>query len=170
MRENLGTLNYPDNEMIDGVYSQETDVKFGKHYTWDAASRSAKGSKTGEVQGVCPTGWHLPSDGEWQQLMTYVGVPENQINSLDLIGNDQACFLKEGGTGSWNDPRAGNTTGFSILPSGICTKCVDAVCCGAAFWTSTPSIFYGFQSESEQIMRGNHPNCTCGLSVRCVKD
>ncbi len=170
MRENLRSVNYSDHSAIAGYYDSENDGTLGKHYSWDAANGMTPAAKTGRPEGACPTGWHIPGDGEWQQLLTFAGVPSDQLNSLNLIGDDEALLFKAGGTGSWADEMAYDGTGFSVLPAGIVKKCQAHWNSQTAFWTSTPNIFYGFQSESEKIERGNHPNCICGLSIRCVKD
>lgn len=170
MRENLKSEHYADQSSIAGLYKLETDMGYGKHYTWNAVNNITPGTKSGTIQGVCPTGWHIPGDGEWQKLLTYVGVPSAQLNSLNLVGDEQAQQLKDAGADYWCDETVDNRTGFSVLPSGIVSKCDHPICCQAAFWTSTPSIFYGFPSGTGQILRGNHPGCDCGLSVRCVKD
>jgi len=61
------------------------------------------------VQGVCPTGWHLPSDAEWTQLYEYVGATGVGVGKL-----------KETGTSHWISPNtaATNETGFTALPGG----------------------------------------------------
>jgi uncharacterized protein (TIGR02145 family) len=163
MRENLKSD-------VAGNYALETDETYGKHYSWDVANVAAPGAKSEKVQGACPTGWHVPADGEWKEMLSYLGVPTEQLNSLNLIGDNQAQMLKDGGSDFWSDDMANNATGFSVIPACIVCKCSHDWGCQAAFWTSTPNIFYGFQNESEKIVRGNHPDCTCGLSVRCVQD
>ena len=58
------------------------------------------------VQGVCPEGWHLPSDGEWTQLTDYLG------------GVSIACGkLKETDTTHWDSPNrnATNESGFTAM-------------------------------------------------------
>jgi uncharacterized protein (TIGR02145 family) len=170
MRENLKSENYTDQSPITGHYDLESDNIYGKHYSWNASNRVSPGAKSGIAEGVCPTGWHIPSDGEWQQLLSYVGVPENQLNSLDLIGNVEARRLKDAGSDHWTNDKVNNVTGFSALAGGIVRDCDEEWPAQGAFWTSTPNIFYGFQNESEKICRGNHPGCNCGLSVRCVQD
>jgi uncharacterized protein (TIGR02145 family) len=170
MRENLKSTNYSNQIPIIGHYDLVTDEIFGKHYSWAAASGITPDAKAGTSNGVCPTGWHIPGDSEWKELLSFVGVPEDQLNSLNLIGGGVAELLKDGGIDSWSDEKANNGTGFSALPAGIVCQCEQEWNCETAFWTSTPNIYYGFQKVSEKILRGNHPNCSCGLSVRCVRD
>ncbi len=170
MRENLRSVNYSNQLPIAGHYDLETDQNLGKHYSFDAASGVTPEAKAETLNGVCPTGWHIPGDDEWKELLAYVGAPSNQLSTLNLIGNGLATMFKDGSADTWSDELANNVTGFSVLPAGIVCKCDNEWNCETAFWTSTPNIFYGFQKESEKIMRGDHPNCCCGLSVRCVMD
>jgi uncharacterized protein (TIGR02145 family) len=168
MRENLKSGLYSDKTCINGCFNLETDAKLGKHYSWTAAVRD--GAKTGMIQGACPTGWHIPSDADFQKLLKYVGVPEDQVNDLGLLGYDQACKLKDGGNGFWENSMIDNCTGFSVLPAGICNPSDSHACVQTAFWTSSPYIFYGFQDESEMIYRGENSVTGCGFSIRCIRD
>ena len=47
---------------------------YGYLYNWPAAMHLATGSSNNprDVQGICPTGWHMPSEAEWAQLTDYV--------------------------------------------------------------------------------------------------
>ena len=57
-------------------------TKYGRHYKWAAAvgkseSECGYGNEcslpSGDIQGACPSGWHLPSKTEWETLFTTVG-------------------------------------------------------------------------------------------------
>ena len=78
------------------------------HYTWAAAMNGAatSSSKPSYVQGVCPTGWHLPSDVEWAELETYLG-------GIDVAGGK----MKEAGTTHWVSPNTGATNESGFLPT-----------------------------------------------------
>jgi uncharacterized protein (TIGR02145 family) len=95
MAENLKTTHYSDGTAIPLVtgnsnwdtltatskaycwYNDDVINKatYGALYTWAAAMNGAASVTTNPsgVQGVCPTGWHLPSDAEWTQLTDYLG-------------------------------------------------------------------------------------------------
>jgi uncharacterized protein (TIGR02145 family) len=171
MRENLVATIYSDQEPVEGCLDKGTAQPFGKHYTFTAATRVSDGSKSEYIQGACPTGWHVPGDSEWQELLTYIGVPSDQVKSLGLIGDNEAVKLKDAGTEFWTNDILNNATGFSILPAGICNPDDGDECIQTAFWSSTPNIFYGFQVNSEKILRlDDEPDCPCGISVRCIQD
>ena len=168
MRENLKSSKNPDGTSISGNCDSPDNIAFGRHYTWQAVKGA--GSEFTVNKDVCPNGWHLPSDGEWKELMKFTGVSSDQLDKTGLVGTDQVTLLKESGTNYWHDEKINNGTGFSALPSGICTSVEGAASLQAAFWTSTPGIYYGFQFGSEKIFRGNDPVADAGFSVRCVQD
>jgi uncharacterized protein (TIGR02145 family) len=76
------------------------DVKGGLIHITDPKS---------SLQGVCPTGWHLPSDAEWTTR-------SNVLGGDNISGGK----LKEIGTSHWFHPNFGatNSSGFSALPGG----------------------------------------------------
>ncbi|MFW5761601.1 MAG: FISUMP domain-containing protein [Cyclobacteriaceae bacterium] len=84
---------------------------YGVLYNWPAAMAGATSSNANPsgVRGVCPEGWHLPSDAEWAALADYLG-------GKDLAGDK----MKETQTTLWAnaEPNATNESGFSALPGG----------------------------------------------------
>lgn len=74
--------------------------KYGMLYNWSAVN-SGK---------LCPIGWHVPSDNEWQILTNYLG-------SEAVAGGK----MKEQGTANWKSPNTGGTneTNFGALPGGL---------------------------------------------------
>jgi len=72
---------------------------------------------------VCPDGWHLPSEDEWESLEIYLGITRREASWLGSHGTNQADYLKEAGTSHWLSPNdwANNCTCFSALPGGLCT-------------------------------------------------
>jgi len=85
--------------------------KYGRLYNWKAAMNKSASSTAvpSGVQGVCPSGWHLPSDEEWMALINAVGGSEGAVKKLKT---------KSG----WNKNSNGtNEFGFSALPGGRAT-------------------------------------------------
>lgn len=142
---------------------------YGVLYNWTAAMDGEASSTTNPsgIQGVCPAGWHLPSEAEWTELTNYLG-------GTGVAGGK----LKETGTTHWNTPNTGatNETGFTALPGGYRDY-------GGAFygfgsygfwWSATGndatdawSCFVNF-SNGLVIILGNSKEV--GISVRCVRD
>ena len=84
---------------------------YGGLYEWNEAMQYVT---TEGGQGICPDGWHIPTDGEWTTLVEYLGGNNwagGKIKSKGAI---------EAGTGLWKYPNAGatNESGFTGLPGG----------------------------------------------------
>ena len=78
---------------------------YGLLYNWYAVA---------DARGLCPTGWHVPTDAEWTQLTDHLGgtsVAGGQMKTTGTLG---------AGTGLWQAPNtaATNSSGFSGLPGG----------------------------------------------------
>ena len=119
------------------------------------------------TQGICPSGWHLPTDAEWTTLTTYLG-------GSSVAGGP----LKEAGYAHWNPPNTGatNSSGFTALgagfrtTSGIFTYLRD----DAFFWSSTEySSTSGWArglSHISVIVDVYGSDKIFGNSVRCLKN
>jgi uncharacterized protein (TIGR02145 family) len=96
---------------------------YGGLYTWAAAMNGATTSDTNpsNVQGVCPEGWHLPSDFEWKELEIHLGMSQADADSRGYRGIDVGGMLKEPGISYWESPNTGatNQSGFTAIPGGI---------------------------------------------------
>jgi uncharacterized protein (TIGR02145 family) len=141
---------------------------YGVLYNWPAAMNGAASSTANPsgVQGVCPTGWHLPSDAEWTQLTTYLG-------GESVAGGK----LKETGTTHWSSPNNGatNETGFTALPGGYrISSGFDCFFSLSYWWCATEYdagyawhryVYYDLTSLDR-----SYGFKEVGFSVRCVKD
>jgi uncharacterized protein (TIGR02145 family) len=95
MAENLKVRHTPCGKEIESfVYmdNPEEEEKYGRLYTWKTAMNNAGNEMT---QGICPNGWHLPSDSEWKELIDFVG----KENGKKLLKSGTTGFdaLLEGG-------------------------------------------------------------------------
>jgi len=142
---------------------------YGLLYTWAAAMNGAASSAANPsgVQGVCPAGWHLPSDAEWTELTNYLG-------GEGVAGGK----LKEAGTTHWISPNTGatNETGFTALPGGYryFSGPFLGVGGGGYWWSSTEydtnsAWVRGMTSNASNVYRTNYNNGV-GFSVRCLRD
>jgi uncharacterized protein (TIGR02145 family) len=153
---------------------------YGGLYNWAASSRGAVGSDTlvTGIQGVCPDGWHLPAETEWQELESFLGMSAERVEATEWRGsNYEGGKLKEVGFSHWEKPNtsATNESGFTALPGGF--RGMNGAFYGhyATYWTATE------KSESEQawyralnynkglIYRHYHFK-KLGFSIRCVAD
>ncbi|MEN8122877.1 MAG: FISUMP domain-containing protein [Bacteroidota bacterium] len=173
MCENLKSTKYADGTQISGVFTyddNEMNAKdYGRLYNWDAAMNSTGNykSKYGHLQGVCPNGWHVPTNAEWTKLVNYMGAKE-------IAGG----LLKEKGSKHWLTPNLciAEENKFSALPAGSLGSdgyytCILRV---AYFWTSSSysersKCFRSLYYNSTEI-HTSHINKSAAFSVRCVKD
>jgi uncharacterized protein (TIGR02145 family) len=84
---------------------------YGGLYEWP---ESMQYSTVESAQGLCPDGWHLPTDGEWTELA-------DQLGGWSIAGGKmKTTGTVQGGTGLWYEPNtaATNESGFSGLPGG----------------------------------------------------
>ena len=160
-------------------------AKYGRLYTWAAAMDSVgtwttngKGcgfrnecSPTYPVRGVCPEGWHLPSETEWDSLRTAVGG-----------GAIAGKMLKS--TSGWDDFNGEHINctdayAFSVLPAGfrVYEGSFKDEGLHAHFWSSTEyelegayyayyTLWYSYLDKASLYNSYKYS----GLSVRCVKD
>jgi uncharacterized protein (TIGR02145 family) len=168
MRENLRSGKYTDGTSIKGNCDPPEGYAFGKYYSWQAI----KGIDPNITvdKDICPDGWRVPGDEDWKELLKYTGVPADQLDKTGPIGTDQAIKLKDSGSDYWDSDLNLNSTGFSALPAGVCAGAEVTPSLQAAFWTSTPYVYYGFQNGSDKIIRGNDPQNDSGYSIRCIQN
>jgi uncharacterized protein (TIGR02145 family) len=158
---------------------------YGALYTWAAAMNGDGSSELipSLVPGICPVGWHLPSDGEWIVLEMQLGMTYDEAWLLGWRGINEGTKMKakEG----WDNNGSGtNNSGFSALPAGIRSNQGLFSELGKAtyYWSTTEYINnadYAFTRKLYYNQSGvgwfhaNHyygyPK-DFGLSVRCVKD
>ena len=142
---------------------------YGVLYNWPAVMNGATSSTANPsgVKGVCPTGWHLPSDAEWKVLTDYLGGTSGAGGKL-----------RETGTTHWLSPNAGatNEIGFTALPGG--ERLGNGTLYGIGFvgywWSATEydtAKSWGRDLLYNDIVVGiGHYGKDSGISVRCIKD
>jgi uncharacterized protein (TIGR02145 family) len=154
---------------VSAAKSTENYSLYGVLYNWTAVMNGARSSssKPSNVQGVCPSGWHLPSDAEWSELIDYSGGTKEAGNKL-----------KEIGTNHWNSPNEGATNeyNFTALPGGNRNISGKFVINGTyGFWWSATEATSGdawtrfIDNNSDNVTR-NINFKEMGFSVRCVRD
>ena len=99
MKEDMHTTHYADGTEINSYSYRSTNYgnDFGYLYLWNTAmqNQSSSSSTPSGIQGLCPDGWHLPSDGEWTVLTDYVSSqPQHACNNnSDMIAKSLASEL-----------------------------------------------------------------------------
>ncbi|MCK9422810.1 MAG: T9SS type A sorting domain-containing protein [Bacteroidales bacterium] len=138
---------------------------YGGLYSWD---NMLQWTSTPGVRGICPAGWHIPTGGEWDTLVTFLG-------GLAVAGGK----MKETGLEHWTEPNTGasNSSGFTALPAGqvSCTiyGCFHWLHSDAFFWYKqndpTTAWYLQLYNWGESLLSGWTVK-SVGFSVRCIKD
>ena len=133
------------------------DSLFGRMYNWFAVT---------DTRGICPTGWHLPSDAEWTTLTTALG------------GTGVAGHAVKSTTGWASAGNGSNSSGFNGLPAGFRreTGVFEGLGSHTYWWSSTglgltPSNAYFRRASfnASNLFRDNNLK-RLGLSIRCLRD
>ncbi len=153
---------------------------YGRLYNWETIMNGAVSSAAAPsgVRGICPEGWHVPSDREWMILEgtadSESGVGSGIWLALHYRGHDVGMNLKSK-TG-WNELNGTDKFGFSALPAGFRNLEFTYQCMGeqACFWTCTENseedaLLRTLSYADENSGRWYWPKIN-GFSLRCVKD
>jgi uncharacterized protein (TIGR02145 family) len=112
------------------------------------------------VNNVCPVGWHVSSNQEWQNLQLFFGGPQTAGGAL-----------KSTGTQYWGVPNEGatNSSGFSAMPGGYRDETGQFHSLGQSAIFYTGSYYYQINSTAATLIYGLG-DIRNGYSIRCVKD
>lgn len=152
--QNLGEKYcYNDNE--------NNCTTYGALYQWNTAMN---GSITEGAQGICPAGFHIPTDAEWKTLEISLGMTQAQADATGWRGTDQGTKLKPGGSSGFEGLSAGLRYNSGIF---------DLLDTGGHYWTSSEIasdawyrvLFVGNPQVNRDEFWKNF-----GYSVRCIKN
>ena len=147
MIENLRTITNPQSDTINSyVYdnNEENALLYGRLYTWRVVMND---SIKNESQGICPDGWHVPSDREWTLLIDNISTADNEIPNIKAA-------LDLSYAGFYNNS-------FNNLNTSV------------SFWTSTQSHDNAWKRYFHKSLSKGfryHEKKTNAISVRCVKN
>ena len=197
MRENLRTTRYANGTEIPlSNYAEsyayrcypngtESNVStYGYLYNWQAVmggSPSSTSNPSG-VQGICPNGWHVPSDAEWTQLTDYVSSQSQYLCNGDsnyigkaLADNALSWSYDTTTCAVGNMPSNNNATNFSALPAGdIVYGNYFGFLTFTVFWTATQ--YNNSRAYDRDIawyvatVRRQNFEKVRGHSVRCLRN
>ena len=143
---------------IDACDDAQSLAAYGRLYNWFAVN---------DARGLCPAGWHVPTDGEWAVLQAY-------ITSQGFAGTEGAALKS---TSGWaNNGNGTDDFGFSALPGGDRDS-------GLGYFTGAGYFGYWWSSSAwvdgawNRYLRFNVPFISrfdayprSGFSVRCLRD
>jgi uncharacterized protein (TIGR02145 family) len=167
-----GAILQTNNSMIEKYCYNNLEANcavYGGLYQWDELMNytvSSNSNPSGR-KGICPTGWHIPGDSEWTQLIAFLG------------GEWESGKMKETGTAHWSFPNVGatNSSGLTALPGGqhYSNSTFDALTHYGHFWSATEqSSINGWSFlmswSNTVVFRISDSVKADGLSVRCIKD
>ena len=151
---------------VASAMSTSNYATYGVLYNWPAVM----------TEGICPSGWHIPSDGEWQTMEISLGMSESEAAGTGWRGTDEGYQMKS--TSGWNSGGNGsNSSGFTGLPGGYRDSggfsyggdygnwwsASSASESGAASWNRVLS------ASDVDVGRGDYFRLH-GFSARCVRD
>lgn len=166
----VDNLQQTDNQVIEkSCYDNnpENCKTYGGLYIWNEAMQW---QNTPKAKGICPEGWHIPSNEEWTELNQYLGI--------DSTG--QKMKVTKTHTPPWDGT---NESGFTALPAGNgYKKHYGRLEKHAYFWTSTQrddeyawfthldNYWYPAPPKYLILYQGNYYLKANGFSIRCIQD
>jgi uncharacterized protein (TIGR02145 family) len=157
-----------------GVYNNDplNAVIYGNLYNWYTVD---------DDSGLCPAGWHVPSDEEFIELEMFLGMSESEANDTGYRGTNEGSKLA-GSSGLWNDGNLENnsefgTSGFTAHPGGYrsySNGTYQHVGVGSYFWlssesSSTDAWYRIIYFNNSSVTRYDHDK-QYGSSIRCLRD
>lgn len=138
-----------------GNNEQNADI-YGRLYTWYTAT---------DPRGICPVGWRVATENDWETLQTFLGGP--------IVAGGK---LKETGTIHWESPNPGatNSSGFTGLPGG-CREVTNFTGLGQIGYYMTLTEYnagsekYYYIRVFSQDLNFFSADKSYGLSVRCIR-
>ncbi|GEM_PF-3411593 len=179
--DGAGVYGVDSNTTSDHIADSNFDT-YGVLYSYAAATGDnwERDNDTHVQQGVCPDGWHLPSDAEWKTLEMELGMASAVADEANWRGANEGSQLA-GNSGLWTDgvleaDSEFNGSGFIALPGAarFYNGSFSGVGMTAYLWSMTEN---GDSNVWVRVM--NHSNTNIcrlsgfkcyGFSVRCVKD
>jgi uncharacterized protein (TIGR02145 family) len=182
MKENLRTTHFRDGSVIPEVSDNQTWVNNYNNNSFTPAWCYTNGDPTTDAaygklyncyaimdaRLICPTGWHVPSNNEWNVLVQFSG--DSLVAARHLMATGSMWMPA--------DTVADNSSGFTGLPAGI--RYIDAyyysfnnIC---SFWSATPDGVGGFAydyslwNNRPDIVVSCASNQGFAVSLRCIKD
>ena len=162
--ENLRTTTYLNGDAIPQDWISTTSGSMGFYNNGPAYGGLYNWYAVDDARGLCPSGWHVPTDGEWTILTDHLG------------GESVAGGQMKTNYGWFNGGNGTNSSGFSGLPGGYRDYYFESFLSAGnsgLWWSSSPdgsSAWYLSLSNGNEDVYGFNANQRSGFSVRCVRD
>ncbi|MFN5323416.1 MAG: fibrobacter succinogenes major paralogous domain-containing protein [Bacteroidota bacterium] len=193
LKENLETTRYRNGDVIptnlnnsqwqnttQGAWAYYNDSSqynniYGKLYNWYAVA---------DARGLCPTGWHVPTDSEWNKMVKYLDPLADTSQNIYFQSQTAGGMMKsigdlQSGTGYWQAPNAGasNSSGFEGRPGGqrspnsIGGQNINGA--EGHWWSASlkdsTAWFWSIGYNNPQVLKYYNPK-RYGFSIRCLRD
>jgi len=147
---------------------------YGKLYDWATAMNlsqtyiSSLYNKSGVIQGICPAGWHLPSEAEWGILVNFAGGSSTAGTKLKANSNWKNDDSGKSGNGQ-------DTYGFTALPGGFLESDGEFGSVGyhGYWWTSSEysgTIAYAYGMHYNEDLDVDGYDKSGYQSIRCINN
>lgn len=180
MAENLRTTRYCNGDtieqemdsaaLINNTEGGWTFYDFNNSYN-EPYGKLYNGYAVNNTAGLCPCGWHVPSNAEWDELISFLGGQEVAGSKMKIEGSNKWDL---------NNKDATNSSGLSAYPSGYyiapISKEFRSITSGAFWWSSTEennytNWYYYIVSHSSVVSKFQQEfNKISYMSVRCIKN
>jgi uncharacterized protein (TIGR02145 family) len=198
MTENLRTTRYADSTPINLItestaweaenynknycWYDDDEIKFAKKYGALYSGAAAINLDNNESD-VCPDGWHLPTDDEWKELETFLGMSKDDASRMLYRGTNQGSRLASEAA-EWDQYYAFylllsssefGSTGFNAIPGGYFEGYYTDYQYASYFWSSSyyreseKLLFRSIRAHSSGVFR-SHANLSRSMPVRCIMD
>jgi uncharacterized protein (TIGR02145 family) len=171
--EQINGLADPTDNGIVEKYCFGDDISNCEIYGGLYQFHEAMNYKTNDIQGVCPDGWHVPTDKEWCTVSTYL---DNTVSCYSIYFSGINVGIKMKASTGWDSGNGTNESGFTALPGGVrFIDYYDGAGWASDIWTSTTqspgAIYHVFGYNQDGIGRyvsdfSSHH----GFAVRCIRD
>ncbi|WP_460313648.1 fibrobacter succinogenes major paralogous domain-containing protein [Aliiglaciecola aliphaticivorans] len=179
LAENLRTTRFQDGSSVNTGFIPDDDesslLTYGRLYDWHDVT---------DVRNLCPEGWRVASDADWQALEKTIGISESELNKEGWRGeNDIAITLKAQQPDTLFKAfkqSLVNKYNFSATPAGVkIGKWYITQGAYTEFWTSSSvtqkdayarTLAYSWWNSHKGEIRRARLNKGYMLSVRCVKN
>ena len=199
MAENLRTKHYDDGTAIMGTSpgqissdtpywvfpnnSSSNEKIYGLLYNWPAIMNGESGTNNNpsNVRGIAPSGFHVPSESELEQLLSYLNGQKKFLSDGMTANYISKALASSSGWDSSSDeysigyyPAKNNKTGFGLKGAGYCTNMVSEFRGRAVLATCTNMTTIGYKSKrftyDSPTYSDNYEYGYVYSSVRCVSD
>jgi uncharacterized protein (TIGR02145 family) len=191
LKENLNTTHYRNGSPIQLLNGSANNTQWGNTTTGSYDTYSGSYGKlynyyaVANSNGVCPIGWHVPNNAEWNVLFKFLDANSDTVSTSGIVSTIGGGSLKDSSSGLWTSPNVGanNSTGFTALPGGFKDNFGSfSNQRNVSFFWSTSTIalpiFNYFVYQCYATLLYNNSTSIAkyyweknyGLSIRCISD